>query len=161
MESIERVKKIRIILLVIACIACFVGASKSRAAEKKAATDVSKIKVQIVDKECYHKAAESEYRSGYYYVDLTYKITNRTKTTWSYLNITTYVYDKDGKSLGTITSEFGSTYGTSDLKLKAGGTVTQSSSFKSNQPDDFFATMYVSDLSELVFESEVTYGRHK
>ena len=70
MESIERVKKIRIILLVTACIACFVGASKSRAAEKMAATDVSKIKVQIVDKECYHKAAESEYRSGYYYVDL-------------------------------------------------------------------------------------------
>ena len=86
------------------------------------------------------------------------KSKNKAKVDWRYLSITTYVYDKDGTSLGTITSEFGSRYGDSDLRLKVGGTVIKKSGLKDNQPDKFFTTLYESDLSELRFESEVTYG---
>lgn len=158
--NVKTAKTIRIILLVIACIACIVGVTISQKAAKEAATDVSKINVQITDRDCYYNQNESPYTNGCYHIDFTYKITNNTKVDWGYLKITTYVYDKSGKQLGTITSEFGSSYGSSDLKLKVGETVTKSSGLKDNRPNDFFAALYETPLSDLRFESEVTYGSY-
>lgn len=158
--NVNTAKKIRTVLLVIACIACCVGFSLSQKAEKKAATDISKISVQIIDKECYYNQNESPYTNGCYHIDFTYKIINNAKVDWRYLVITTYVFDKDGTSLGTITSEFGSPYGSSDLKLKVSDTITKKAGFKDNQPDSFFSTIYESELSDLKFESEVTDGTY-
>lgn len=98
--NVKVAKTIRIILLVIACIACIAGVSMSQKAAKEAATDVSKINVQITGKNSYHKDDVGGYIYGCNYVDFTYKITNNTKVDWGYLKITTYVYDKNGKSLG-------------------------------------------------------------
>ena len=155
--NVKTAKTIRIILLVIACIACIVGVNISQKAAKEAATDVSKINVQITDRDCYYNQNESPYTNGCYHIDFTYKITNNTKVDWVYLKITTYVYDKSGKQLGNITSEFGSS---SNFKLKVGETVTKSSGFKDNQPDDFFTALYETPLSDLKFESKVTYGSY-
>ena len=157
--SVKVAKTIRIILLVIACIA---GVSMSQMTAKEAATDVSKINVQITGKNSYHKDNVGAYIYGCNYVDFAYKITNNTKVDWGYLKITTYVYDKKGKSLGTITSEFGQSYGSSDFKVKVGETVTKDSSIEENayNPSDFFMKLYEYDFSDLEFKSEVTYGTY-
>ncbi len=156
--NLKTAKTIRKILLIVACVAFIAGVSMSQQAAKEAATDLSKISVKITDKECYYNQNETYYINGCYHIDFTYEIKNKAKVDWRYLSITTYVYDNDGTSLGTITSEFGSHYGDSDLRLKVGGTVIKKSGLKDNQPDKFFTTLYESDLSELRFESEVTYG---
>ena len=152
--SIKVAKIIRITLLVISCIAFWFGITISKAVEEKIATDVSKISVQVTEKDCHYNP------NGNYCIKLTYRITNNTKTNWRYLKVTTYVYDVKGKSLGTIISEFGSSYDYSDLELKVGDTVTKLTSLKANQPDIFFETLYNSALSELKFKSEVEYGTH-
>lgn len=160
--SVKVAKTIRIILLVVACIACIAGVSMSQKAAKEAATDVSKINVQITGKNSYHKDDVGVYIYGCNYVDFTYKITNNTKVDWGYLKITTYVYDKNGKSLGTITSEFGQNYGSSDFKVKVGETVTKDSTIEENayNPSEFFMKLYESSFSDLEFKSEVTYGSY-
>ena len=149
---------VRIILLAAAVIACVAGVVKT----KKAGRDVSKIDVQITAKHCYHKENDGAWINGRYYIDYTFEIANHTNVGWKYLQITTYVSDKNGKSLGTITTEFGSSYGASDLKLRVGETVTIDSSIadSANQPGEFFTTLFNSDLSDLVFASEVTGGTY-
>lgn len=160
--SVKTAKNIRIILMVIACVAVISGITNSQKAAKEAATDVSKINVQITNMNCYHKQNDGAYTYGRYYIDFTFKITNNTKVDWGYLKVTTYVYDKSGKALCTIKSEFGQSYGSSDLKLKVGETVTTDSSIAENayNPGDSFMRMYESNLSDLRFESEVTYGSY-
>lgn len=154
--SVKALRIIRIILLVVAVIACIVGVVKS----KKAGRDPAKIDVQITDKYRYHKENDGAWINGRYYIDYTFKITNNTTVDWKYLQIKTNVFDKNGKSLGTITSEFGSSSG---FELRAGETISQVSSIadSANNPGEFFTTLFNSDLSDLVFESEVTSGTYE
>ena len=157
--SIKALRIIRIILLGIAVIACAVGFNLSKTAAQKAATDVSKIDVEIIDKKGYVK---SDYSSKHYYIDFTFKITNRSGVEWASLDIKTEVFDKNGRSLGTITTPFGSTYGSNALGLEVGETITKVSTIdvSQNNVDDFFAAMYESDLSDLRYESRVTSGNY-
>lgn len=141
-------KIIRIVLLVIACITFFVGLSFSKIASDKAAHDLSKIKVSITQK----STSSSE-------VYLTYEIKNNTKVNWSYLEIKTYVYDKSGNSLGAITATLGTNYSNSDLKLEKGKKISKKVTLKYDN-SDFMQTLYDANLSDLVFESEVTYGSY-
>lgn len=150
--NVKTAKIIRIILLVVACIACIVGVSTSQRKAKEAATDVSKIKVEITDK--------SSYSDNQFNVKYTFSIKNGTKVDWSYLKITTYVYDKNGKELGTLTSELGNSYNSSNFKSEAGKTISKDVTFSSSYPDDFFTKLYESDFTDLKYESVVTYGTY-
>ncbi|MBR3436410.1 MAG: hypothetical protein IKG97_01510 [Lachnospiraceae bacterium] len=158
--NLRTLKIIRIILLVLACIAFFVGIGLSQKAEKARKTDLSKINVKIVGKECYYNQFEAPYTNGYYHILLTYELTNKTKVDWKYLSVETIVYDKNGKTIGSLTAEFGNSYGASNLKLKVGEKATRDSELKDNMPSTFFMTLYDSDLSDLTFESEITYGTY-
>ncbi len=144
------VRVINIILFVVALISCMPGYHRAKIAEREAATDMSRIQVEIVEKKSYFDESNQKYC-----VDITYEFENKTKVDWDYLSLTTYVYDRSGKSLGTITSKFGYS---SSFKLKAGQTIKQDSQFAEYYLDDFFKTLYESNLSELVLETEVTYG---
>lgn len=157
--SVKAFRIVRIALLAIAVIACIVGVVKSTNAAKKAATDVSRIEVEIIDKKGYVK---SEYSSKHYYIDFTFRITNHTGVEWAYLDIRTEVFDRNGRSLGTITTPFGSTYSSNALGLEVGETITKVSTIDVNESrvDDFFAAMYESDLSDLRYESSVTSGNY-
>ncbi len=155
-------KRIRIILLIVAIIACIAGYPIAKDAEHEAATDVTKIDIQVVDKECYFDEDSGAYMYGKYVINLKLEFTNDTDVDWSYLNVSTRVFDKDGEQLGTITSSFGSSYGDSDFLLEEDETITRKTSLSENKgyEDDFFVALYNSDLSDLVFECEVTDGRY-
>ena len=160
--TVKVAKTIRIILLVIAFFACIVGVEISQKAAKEAAIDVSKINIQITGKNSYHKDNVGTYMYGCNYVDFTYNITNNTKVDWAYLEITTFVYDKNGESLGTIISEFGQSDGSSEFNVKVGETVTKDYSFEedADNPSDFFMKLYEYDFSEFEFKTEVTNGAY-
>lgn len=165
--SIEITKRMRIILLVIASIMLIVGFVKTgidlaqkQEAEKEAATDVSKIKVEFLKKKSYYKSSEGQYGMGYYHVDYTCRFVNNTKADWTYLSLETSVYDKNGKELGTITSSFGSSYGTSDFRLKVGESLLETVNLKDTQMYGLFETLYNSDISSLRFETKITYGTY-
>ena len=158
--KVETAKTIRFILLIIACIALFRGIVLSVDAGKEAARDTSNIIITVTDKKSYYNEHESSYGNGYYHIDLTYSITNKTKVGWKYLQVIAHVYDKNGKSLGTINSDFGTAYGPLDLNLGVGETVTNKVSLKDNQPDDFFAALYQYNLSDLKFEFDITQGTY-
>lgn len=138
-------------LFVVALVSCLTGYTKAKMAEHDAETDITKIKVEIVGKKSYF----DEYTQKYC-VDITYELQNKTKVDWVSLTLKTYVYDQTGKSLGTITT----TFSYSDFKLKAGQTIRRDSQFAEYYLDDFFETLYEYDLSDLVLETEITYGNY-
>ena len=158
--SISVAKKIRIALLVVACITFIVGIVLSKKADEKDARDLSKITAEVIGKETHFNEYEKGYTTGMYYIDLTYTIKNSGRSTWCYLEVTTFVYDKNDRNIGKIKSTFGESYGPSDLKLAPGESVKQYTQLKDNIPDDFFVTLYDSDLSDLKFECQITYGSY-
>ena len=165
--NLKVVKAIRIILLVIACVMLFTGAIKTgiynaqkAQLEKEVATDVSKIKVEFLKKKSYYKSSEGQYGMGYYHVDYTCRFVNNTKVDWTYLSLETAVYDKSGKKVGTITSSFGSSYESSDFRLKVGESRLETINLKDTQLYGLIETLYNSDLSSLRFETKITYGTY-
>jgi len=116
---------------------------------------MSRISVQVTAKECRYDTDR-----GRYCIDLTYKFKNRTKVAWTYLASSTLVSDKSGKSLGTVTSQFGATYGASDFKLEVGDSTTKTTTIESANPNDFIVALLESDLSDLTFTTELTDGRY-
>lgn len=154
----KALKIITIVLLVIASLCFFAGLQTSKDAAQKRATDTDKIKVEIVDKECWYEPDSSGYSNGCYYVKLTYEVKNKTKVDWSYLQVTTEVTDKSGKSLGTLTASLGS--GNSSAKFKVGKSTKIDVTFDSKNPDDFFIALLEKELSEFTLESRVTSGNY-
>ena len=152
--SIKTLRIIRIVLLVVAVIACIIGFNLSKDAAKKAATDVSKIEVEITDKECY---MEPGYGDNHYYIDLTMKITNHTEVAWRYLDITTEVYDADDTLLGSIRSTHGTSTGF-QLKEDGSTSVVVTIDAFGSKADNLFVKVFETDLSDLRFESSVTAG---
>ena len=154
----EVTNKIRTVLYVIVCIAFLIGLCLSAAAENKAATDPTRIQVTIVDKTCRTEPDDWSYGTKYC-IDYTYEIKNPTKSDWCALTIKTYVYDKNGTSLGTLTTDFGSS-GSGEFRIRSGETMTKVAHFENSDPDAFYQQLYQSDLENLTFESEVSYGTY-
>lgn len=146
-------KKIRVILLVIACITVIVGFFLSKTYEDKAAHNPENIKIEMI-------SCESKYDDANYYVYMGYKIDNSTKATIDYIAITTYISDKDGKSIGTITSDFGSIYSDSALNLDPEKEVIKETYLSERQAayshSDMFIELYNNGIEDLVITYEIT-----
>lgn len=119
---------------------------------QKLAHSVKGIDIEIVD-------TKSVQEERYYYVYTDYKITNNTAQTIDYLEVVTYVTDQNGKSLGTITSHFGSSYGSEGLNLKANQSTIQEiylSEYQSDRMDSLFVTLYNNGIEDFIVTHEIT-----
>ena len=154
--KIETTRKIRITLLVFAIIIFLGSLSFTGEAKLKKATDTSNIIITITEKNTHSKRSEM-FGTTTYYIDLNYKIENKTKVGWSSLNITTHVYDKSGKHLGDLQTAFDQYSG---FRLEVGGTAFQKTTWEGRNNDSFFNTLLPLDISELEFVSEVTSGKY-
>lgn len=103
----ERTKKIRLIafILIVVVISSFYVFRAMAHNEKRCSVVIKSL-----------STSEDQYSN---YVFLDYRITNDTSATIDYLKITTRFKDSEGKTLGTISSEFGSLYGNGALNLDA------------------------------------------
>ena len=158
--KLNSIKKTQRILLIVSCVAFVFGVIASTRARDLAARDVSKIHISIIEKDSYRGPDASSYLDDCYHIVLTYRIENNTKVDWSYLKTITYVYDKNGISIGNISTEFGSAYGESNFRLKAGDVTVKTTELTSQTLKDFFSQLYNCDIQELKFESEIVGGRY-
>lgn len=120
---------------------------------RKATHSVNSIKIDIVST---HSTTDDRY--CYIYTD--YKITNNTAVAIDYLEIITYVSDKNGKSLGTMTSSFGSSSGNRTLNLGSHESTVQEKYFSeyiSNYMDSLFVSIYNNGIDNLRFKHEILY----
>lgn len=155
-----RKKLLKVLIPIITIVLLIVGI-KACSAAKEAAHDVSKIDIQVINKESYSGIDENSWsNSETYYVKLTYNITNNTKVDWGYLDIKTYVYTMNNELLGTISTQYGTSLGTSDFRIDRGESLKKTTEISTNNPDDFFTRLYESDLSQFRFKSEVSYGSY-
>ena len=140
-------KKIILLSIIVSIIALFITFITVR----ELTHSTKNISIEIVD-------ARSAEDNRYYYVYTDYEITNNTAKTIDYIEVVTYVTDKNGKSLGTITSSFGSLYGSNTLNLKAHNSIikeTYLSEYKSEQIDSFFVALYNNGIKELIITHEI------
>lgn len=142
-KKIQSAKKKKIIFFTIAVsvIVWIVGVVMVR----KITHSANGIGIKIVDT----RAAQD---NRYYYVYIDYKITNNTGKTIDYIEVVTYVADQNGKSIGIITSQFGSSYGSNALHLVAGKSVVQEtylSEYRSDHMDSLFVSLYDKNVEEL------------
>ena len=146
-------KKIRSILLVVAIITLVVGLYKTNDYKKVAAHDPDDIKIEIV-------SCESKYDDRNYYVYMDFEIKNKTKETIDYIAVTTYFKDKNGKSIGTMSSEFGTPYGNGALNLEKGDKVIESTyldEYKtSTHMDNMFVELYENGIEDMEITFEIT-----
>ena len=146
-------RKMRTVLLVIACIMCVVGVVLSNNHSKQLAHKPENIKIEIV-------SSESKYDDRYYYVYTDFKIDNNTGATIDYIAVTTYFTDKNGKSIGTMTSNFGSSYSDTALNLKEGDSVTKETYLSewrsSSSYSKLFAELYNNGIDNLIITYEIT-----
>lgn len=150
----EKAKKFQIILLVIACIVFIVGLVLSSKAEKERAHNIEDIEIKIVDS---YKKSEG----NHYYVYTDFKITNDTKETLEYLEVTTYFTDKNGKSIGHMTSSFGSNWSwDSGLALESGESVTTTTYLEESYYNwgTLFEALYENGVSAYDVRYEITYA---
>ncbi|MBR6427399.1 MAG: hypothetical protein IKS28_06185 [Clostridia bacterium] len=94
-----------------------------------------------------------------YYVYFDFLLMNNTGSTLDYLSVTTYFEDKSGKSLGTMTSEFGSNYGGAQLSLASGKQITKEiylSDRKTSSHSQLFVKLYEEGLDSVVIRYEIT-----
>ena len=150
----EKIKKIQIFLLVIACIMFIVGLVLSTNAEKARAHDVEDIDVVIVND-------YTEDSGNRFYVYTDFKITNNTKKTLEYLQVVTYFTDKNGKAIGTMTSDFGSRWDwDTGLLLDAGQSVTKTTYLEEYYNwGSLFEHLYENGVSSYDVRYEITYAR--
>lgn len=159
--SYKILRTVRIALSIIAIITCcicvIVKTVSARKAEKAAATDISKISVMFTEKESRYGSSSNYYDTNYH-IAYTMKITNNTKVDWAYLEITTKIYSKNNEFLGSISSTVGAKR--DDYILKVGETAKSITEIEASRPDAFFKELYESELSDLIYKSEVTFGRY-
>ena len=142
----RRVVVFSVMVAIVATITFFVLLQKTK-------HGVQDIRLSVID-------VSSEQDDRYYYVYLDFKIENHSKTTVDYIEITTYFFDKNGKSVGTLTSSFGSRYGDVVLNLSPDETVikeTYLKEYKASDPDDFFVMLYNNGSDGLSLVYEITY----
>jgi len=142
-KAVKKKKIIFFIVIISIVLFIFVGVSI-----RKANHSIDSIDISIVD-------VWSKNDSRYYYVYTDYKITNKTAKTIDYIEVVTYVTDQNGKSLGTITSSFGSTYGNNTLNLKTHKSTIQEKYLSGYQSDSFFVTLYNNGIQDLIVTHEI------
>lgn len=108
------------------------------------------VNISVVDKEERYDPDASPYINGCYYIDLEYQI-NSEKLGVEYINVKVHITDKGGTELGVITSSL------SYLDVQKGEDALVTTTLQENQPDEneFFTTLYQTDLSDLGFEFEI------
>lgn len=119
--------------------------------------DVNRIKIDIVNMSSSYNHNESVYINGRYYIYFDFEIKNGTGAGIDYMEVVTYVEDKNGKSIGQITSSFGGYY-SSSMNLEKKDTVIKEIYLAEHQPEKnaFFSTMYDTKLDEWSFTHKVT-----
>lgn len=157
-EIKQRLIKVLIPILIIATlifgipISCSVSTCISRAKH-----DVSDITVSVA-------GIRTSYSNGGYYVYLDYKIYNGSGADVDSLKVITYISDKNGKSLGTITSQFGNS---GYLNLQSGGTQIHETYLRENNPqnDTLFYKLYLGEYQDFkitckVVQAEFSDGKY-
>jgi len=149
-ERKKRRKK-KIIIAIIVAIACSITV---KVGITKIVHNANNIDISITD-------VTSKCDNKYYYVYTDFTIENHTGATIDYLEVTTYFKDDKGKSVGTMTSTFGSSYGKSSLNLKACDKAIEetylSEWYNSSSMSDLFVTLYNNGLDGLTITYEITY----
>jgi len=145
----KKQKNRKIIIAVIIAIVCFITV---KIGITKIVHNANNIDISITD-------VSSKSDNKYYYVYTDFTIENRTGATIDYLEVTTYFKD-DGKSVGTMTSTFGSSYGNSSLNLKAHTKTIEetylSEWYSSSSMSDLFVTLYNNGIDGLTITYEIT-----
>lgn len=146
-------KKIRTILLVVACLVLVACLPMAREKDKERSHNPEKIKIEILN-------CRPESDDTYYYATMDFEIINKTGKPIDYIQVTTYFSDKNGKSIGTMTSNFGATYSSGSLNLKANDKVIQeiylSERISSSYYDSLFVELYENGIDDLVITHEIT-----
>lgn len=127
-------------------------------AAKRNKYDVAKIDVSIVNVEKKYDPNASFYTNGCYYIYFDYKIKNGTGADIDYIKVTAYYTDNNGKSIGSVSTEFGGYYSLS-MDLKSNSEQTHETYISENQPekDKFFSQLYEADFSAFSVAYKITY----
>ena len=146
-EKQRKKKKVIIIISIVCLIVLIIGITKI-------VHNVNRIDISITD-------VSSKNDNKYYYVYTDFTINNQTGATIDYLEVTTYFKDSKGKTVGTMTSTFGSSYGNSTLNLKAHKKTIEetylSEWYSSSSMSDLFVTLYNNGIDGLTITYEITY----
>lgn len=100
-----------------------------------------------------------EYDGTHYYVYMDFLIRNNTSATLDYVAITSYIEDKNGKSVGTLTTKFGQDYSGVKLNLESGRQITKESYlsvFKNSYQDALFSHLYKKGIADVVITHKIT-----
>ena len=151
--NLENLGKIQKIVLVITCVFFIVGLVLSSQAENKRAHNVDKIDIEIL-------SYEQKTDDRYYYIYFDYKITNRGKATVDYVQIKTTFLDKNGKTIGSMTSTLGASYESEALNIEKGKNVIMETYLKESQTSpyisDLFIELYNHELSDYTVTHTIT-----
>lgn len=151
--NLETLSKTKKICLVITCIFFIVGLFLSSNASNERAHNAEKIDIELL-------SFEQKEDDRYYYIYFDYKITNRGKATVDYVNIKTTFKDKNGKVIGSMTSTFGSSFGSEGLNIEKGKNVVMETYLKESQTSpyisDLFIELYNNELSDYTVTHTIT-----
>lgn len=131
------------ILAVVLAISSFVVNDKNLHSDKQ-------VEVELLSKTCEYDPNARGYTNGCYYIHVEYKVTAKA-TGVEYVNFKTYVDDKNGKEIGWLTTQL------QNLHVEPGESTTITVTYSENQPEknQFFATFYEEDLSNMKFNYEI------
>ena len=152
----ETIGKISKILLIIACIVFVIGLILTHIEIQRVNHNAADIRVEL--KSVTPKIDTSGY-SPDYYVYMDFEIKNNTQATLEYISVTTYLTDENGKSIGYITSTFGSSY-SNKLNLAPGEStvITNYLQAYGSNWGSVFEELYYNGLSSCNTRSEITYA---
>ena len=150
--NLNKAKNIQTALFVVALIALIVGLVFSVKADKARAHNVEDIVIEIT-------GDYTETEGNYCYVYTHFKITNNTRKTLNYVEVKTHFTDKNGRSLGTMTTTLGSIYG-NGLSLEKGESVVKTTYLEDPyySMSDLFEGLYENGVSAYNVEHEITYA---
>lgn len=149
--NIETFGKIQKFLLVVACIAFLVGLILTKMATDERNHNVADISIRIVD---VSSKIKEGYSSSDYYVYMDFEIENNTEAALDSLNVTFYFRDKNGKSVGKLTSSFGGN--TPAIKSGKKGIETSYISEYGDKWDSLFYELYHNGLENCSVIYEIT-----
>ena len=129
----------------------------SKRADNERAHSIKRILVKLESKRVSYSAEERGYWNGVYHITLNYSVQNNAKAAISSFELETYVYDKDGKQLGTVRTSF------SGLNLQPGSSTELQTTISDGVPvsDTFFISLYEIDLSIFQIEYKITGVNYK
>ncbi len=152
----EKIGKISTILLVIACIVFIIGLVLTNIEIQKADHNVDDITIEM--KNITTKVEQGYYNTDYY-VYMDFEIRNNTRAQLDYFEVTSYLTDENGKSLGYITSNFGSSYSYSNqLNLESGENtvITNYLTESGTNWGTVFAELYNNGIQNCSVRHEIT-----